>query len=205
MKLFLQCSVHLRRTMKEGILEEYHLCFSALNVRTEYTCNVKNYKISELLKNSPDYGHLLCCGLYIIKIKNSPKELQSATQPFIVSLHNTPPHKQEHCVMMTQRATVQQTKRSAAFENQNPRIKFSNHVSVCNFTDKERGQYLISSQSPMLQLFLSRHTMMLGGVCGRVVNTSNSGSGGLGFKPHPLCCFLRQGTLLHFASLHPGV
>ena len=40
---------------------------------------------------------------------------------------------------------------------------------------------------------------------GLVVNTSNSGSGGLGFKPHPLHCFLRQGTLLHFVSLHPGV
>ena len=60
--------------------------------------------------------------------------------------------------MMTQSATVQQTKRSAAFENQNPRIKFSNHVSECNFTDKEREQYLISSQAP--KLFLSRHTMM---------------------------------------------
>ena len=37
-----------------------------------------------------------------------------------------------------------------------------------------------------------------GGVCGRVVNTSNSGSGGPGFKPLPSRCFLRQGTLLHF-------
>ena len=44
---------------------------------------------------------------------------------------------------------------------------------------------------------------LLGGVCGRAVNTSNSGSGGPGFKPRPLCCFLRQGTLLHFAFLHP--
>ena len=35
-----------------------------------------------------------------------------------------------------------------------------------------------------------------GGVCGRVVNTSNSRSGGPGFKPRPSRCFLRQGTLL---------
>ena len=46
-----------------------------------------------------------------------------------------------------------------------------------------------------------------GGVCGRrAVNTSNSsGSGGLGFKPRLSRCFLRQGTLLNFVSLHPGV
>ena len=44
-----------------------------------------------------------------------------------------------------------------------------------------------------------------GGICGRVVNTSNSRSGGLGFKPCPFHCILRQGTLLHFVSLHPGV
>ena len=61
--------------MKERILEEYQLCFSALNVRTEYTCNVTNKKISELLKNSLYYGNLLCYGLYIIKIKNSPNEV----------------------------------------------------------------------------------------------------------------------------------
>ena len=44
-----------------------------------------------------------------------------------------------------------------------------------------------------------------GGICGWVVNTSNSTSAGPGFKPRPLHCFLRQGTLLHFVSLHPGV
>ena len=45
-----------------------------------------------------------------------------------------------------------------------------------------------------------------GGVCRWAVNTWNSGSGGPGFKPCPWhYCFLRQGTLLHFASLHPGV
>ena len=44
-----------------------------------------------------------------------------------------------------------------------------------------------------------------GGVCGRVVNTSNSGSGGPGFKPGHSHCFLKQRTLLHFVSLLPGV
>ena len=44
-----------------------------------------------------------------------------------------------------------------------------------------------------------------GGMCAQAVNTSNSGSGGPGFKPRPSRCFLRQGTLLHFVSLHPGV
>ena len=42
-----------------------------------------------------------------------------------------------------------------------------------------------------------------GAVCGRVVNTLNSGPGGAGFKPCLLCCFFRQGTLLYFVSLHP--
>ena len=41
-----------------------------------------------------------------------------------------------------------------------------------------------------------------GGVCGRAVNTSNSELGGSGFKPRSSHCFLRQGTLLHFVSLH---
>ena len=46
-----------------------------------------------------------------------------------------------------------------------------------------------------------------GGMCvPRAVNTSNSsGSGGLRFKPRLSHCFLRQGTLLNFVSLHPGV
>ena len=44
-----------------------------------------------------------------------------------------------------------------------------------------------------------------GGICDRVVNTSNSRSGGLGFKPRPLHCILRQGTLPNFVSLHPSV
>ena len=42
-------------------------------------------------------------------------------------------------------------------------------------------------------------------MCSRAVNTSNSGSGGPVLKPRPSRCFLRQGTLLHFVSLHPGV
>ena len=47
--------------------------------------------------------------------------------------------------------------------------------------------------------------VFIGGVCGWAVDTSNSRSGCRGFKPHPLHCFLRQGTLLHFVVLHPGV
>ena len=42
-------------------------------------------------------------------------------------------------------------------------------------------------------------------MCSRAVKTSNSRSGGPGFKPRPSRCFLRQGTLLHFVSLHLGV
>ena len=51
------------------------------------------------------------------------------------------------------------------------------------------------------------HTEVLcGGVCGRAVNTSNSGeSGRPGFKPRRSRCFLRQETLLRFVSLHPRV
>ena len=39
-------------------------------------------------------------------------------------------------------------------------------------------------------------------VYNRAVNTSDFRSGSPGFKPHPSGCFLRQGTLLHFVSLH---
>ena len=45
--------------------------------------------------------------------------------------------------------------------------------------------------------------LTIGGVCGRTVNTSNSRSGGPGFEPRPLRCFL--GTLLHFVYPHTGV
>ena len=38
-----------------------------------------------------------------------------------------------------------------------------------------------------------------------MVNTSNSEPGGPGFKTRPSRCFLRQGTLLSFVSLHLGV
>ena len=41
-----------------------------------------------------------------------------------------------------------------------------------------------------------------GGTCVQAVNTSNPESGGLEFKPCPSHCFLRQGSLLHFVSLH---
>ena len=44
-----------------------------------------------------------------------------------------------------------------------------------------------------------------GGMSGQAVNTSHSRSGGLGFKSHLSGYFLRQGTLLQFVSLHPGV
>ena len=40
---------------------------------------------------------------------------------------------------------------------------------------------------------------------GRAVDTSNSGSGGPGFKLSPSRCFHRQRTLLPFVSLHPGL
>ena len=43
-----------------------------------------------------------------------------------------------------------------------------------------------------------------GGVCGWAVNTSNSGSGGLGFKPCPRIVSSDKLTLLDFVSLHPG-
>ena len=44
-----------------------------------------------------------------------------------------------------------------------------------------------------------------GGVSDRTVNTLNSRSGGTGFNPRVSNGFLRQGTLHHFVSLHPGV
>ena len=57
-----------------------------------------------------------------------------------------------------------------------------------------------------LRAYFTRSMIITGGVvCSQVVNTSNSGSGGSGFKPRPSRCFLRQGTLLHFVSVHPGV
>ena len=42
-------------------------------------------------------------------------------------------------------------------------------------------------------------------MCGRVINTLNSASGGPGFKPCRLLCFFRREPLLHFVSLHQGV
>ena len=44
-----------------------------------------------------------------------------------------------------------------------------------------------------------------GGMSGQVVNISNSRSGGPGFKPCPLHCFLGQGTFFHFVSLFTQV
>ena len=39
----------------------------------------------------------------------------------------------------------------------------------------------------------------------RAINTSNFGSKGPGFTPRPSRCFRRQGTLLPFVPLYPGV
>ena len=52
---------------------------------------------------------------------------------------------------------------------------------------------------------LDHSGQLSGDLCGREVNTLNSGSRGLRFKPYTLHCFLRQGPLLHFVSLHLGV
>ena len=54
-------------------------------------------------------------------------------------------------------------------------------------------------------IYASLVILVCGGMCGGAVKTSNSGSGGPGFKPRPSLCLLRQGTLLDFVSLHPGV
>ena len=72
MKLFLQCSVHLRRTMKERILEEYHLCFSALNIRTEYTCNVTNKQKVNYLRIHFIMGINYAMGYTLQKLKILP-------------------------------------------------------------------------------------------------------------------------------------
>ena len=49
------------------------------------------------------------------------------------------------------------------------------------------------------------YTPSCGGVCDRAVDNSNSGSGVPGFKPCLSFFLIRQETLLHFVSLHPGV
>ena len=48
------------------------------------------------------------------------------------------------------------------------------------------------------------HSHSLGGVCGQVVNTLNSRSGGHKFKPHPLHCFLRLYSLCLGRHLIPS-
>ena len=56
------------------------------------------------------------------------------------------------------------------------------------------------------RLYACINTQKFKWVCGRAVtNTSKSVSGGPGFKPRSSRCFLGQGTLLNFVSLHPGV
>ena len=42
-------------------------------------------------------------------------------------------------------------------------------------------------------------------MCGQVVNTSNSGSGGLEPLARHVVSLDKVGTLLHFVSFHPGV
>ena len=65
------------------------------------------------------------------------------------------------------------------------------YLYVISLTRKEDN---ISYHLSLPQLFSSRHAMMLGGMCGCVVNTSTSGSGGPGFKTRLSRCFLKQGT-----------
>ena len=60
---------------------------------------------------------------------------------------------------------------------------------------------LFANKAAILYLLDVRSIM----VRDRAVDISNCGSGGPGFKPRPPRCFLRQGTLLQFVSLHPGV
>ena len=68
---------------------------------------------------------------------------------------------------------------------------------------------VLSHESVLKNCVRDRLTMApplhCGGVCGRAVNTSNSRSGGPGFKLYPSRCFLRQGTFLHFVSLDSGL
>ena len=73
------------------------------------------------------------------------------------------------------------------------------------FQMQSRSHLLNQSFSFYLSIKWNALTKICGGMCGWAVNTSNSRSGGLGFKPHPSRCFLRQETLLHFFSHHPGI
>ena len=60
---------------------------------------------------------------------------------------------------------------------------------------------LFANKAAILYLLDVRSIM----VRDRAVNISNSGSGGLGFKPRPPRCFLRQGTLYSSLSLFTRV
>ena len=55
------------------------------------------------------------------------------------------------------------------------------------------------------ELVQTKYFFFGGGMSGWAVNASHSRSGGPGFKSHPSGCFLTQGTLLQFVSLHPSV
>ena len=82
-------------------------------------------------------------------------------------------------------------------------------VIITMFFPPEEARYherwikidLFANKAAILFLLDIRSIM----VCNRAVNISNSGSGGPGFKPRPPRCFLRQGNLLQFVSLHQGV
>lgn len=81
--------------------------------------------------------------------------------------------------------------------------------AVSKVSSKEQGgnSTKIPGSGSAVQKLMSPTYFCVGtcGVCGRAVSTSNSRSGALGFKPRPSRCFLRQGTLLHFVSLHLDV
>ena len=65
-------------------------------------------------------------------------------------------------------------------------------------TEQKNPKLLRSLQNVSMNFDIILATKVEGGdVCGRAVNTSNSGSGGLEFKPRPSRCFLRP--------LHLGV
>ena len=92
--------------------------------------------------------------------------------------------------------------------------------SYANLSEQEKVSSSEKSSNPTGQAWLTNMAAVIlfwntntadvtscesGGVCGRAVNTSNSRSGVQAFTPRPSCCFLRQGALLHFVSLHSGV
>ena len=76
----------------------------------------------------------------------------------------------------------------------------SSNVLKFSFTET-----LKSYQKPCLTMFYVSYFVKACVAARLTPRTESSGSGGPGLKPRPSRCFLRQGTLLHFVSLHPGV